>query len=79
MRRCIPGISDADTLGDWDPPFPIDLKRVRPVDEAYWKEYRTTPKAFIPFAAGRELWTTRYGDRTSFRILPGGPAAAGGP
>ena len=29
-----PGITDADTLGDWDPPFPIDLKRVRPVDEA---------------------------------------------
>jgi len=67
-----PGISDADTLGDWDPPFPIDLKRVRPVDEAYWKQYRTTPKAFIPFAAGRELWTTRYGDRTSIRILPAG-------
>jgi putative ABC transport system permease protein len=72
-----PGISDADTLGDWDPPFPIDLKRVRPVDEAYWKEYRTTPKAFIPFAAGRELWTSRYGDRTSYRILPAGqPLAA---
>ena len=28
-----PGITDADTLGDWDPPFPIDLKRVRPADE----------------------------------------------
>ena len=71
-----PGISDADTLGDWDPPFPIDLKRVRPVDEAYWNQYRTTPKAFIPFGAGRELWTSRYGDRTSFRILPAGQPLA---
>ncbi|MEO6239066.1 MAG: FtsX-like permease family protein, partial [Vicinamibacterales bacterium] len=71
-----PGISDADTLGDWDPPFPIDLKRVRPVDEAYWNQYRTTPKAFIPFGAGRELWTSRYGDRTSFRILSAGQSLA---
>jgi putative ABC transport system permease protein len=65
-----PGISDADTLGDWNPPFPIDLKRVRPVDEEYWKQYRTTPKAFIPFGAGRELWGSRYGSITSFRIHP---------
>jgi ABC-type lipoprotein release transport system permease subunit len=64
------GITDADTLGDWNPPFPIDLKRVRPVDEAYWKQYRTTPKAFIPFDAGRRLWSSRYGDRTSVRIVP---------
>ena len=65
-----PGISDADTLGDWNPPFPIDLKRVRPIDETYWKTYRTTPKAFIPFETGQKLWRSRYGDRTSVRVLP---------
>src|SRR3954470_9332343 len=67
-----PGITSADTLGDWNPPFPIDLKRVRPVDEEYWKRYRTTPKAFIPFGAGAELWKSRYGNRTSYRIRPAG-------
>jgi ABC-type lipoprotein release transport system permease subunit len=65
-----PGITDADTLGDWDPPFPIDLKRVRPADEDYWKRYRTTPKAFVPYEVGAKLWGTRYGDRTSTRVLP---------
>ena len=65
-----PGISDADTLGDWDPPFPIDLKKVRSVDEDYWKTYRTTAKAFVPYQTGAELWGTRYGNRTSTRILP---------
>jgi ABC-type lipoprotein release transport system permease subunit len=65
-----PGITEADTLGDWNPPFPIDLKRVRPKDEDYWKEYRTTPKAFISFESGRDLWHTRYGDRTSVRLIP---------
>jgi putative ABC transport system permease protein len=65
-----PGITEADTLGDWDPPFPIDLKRVRPVDEEYWRQYRTTPKAFIPFQEGQRLWQSRYGDRTSVRLSP---------
>ena len=68
-----PGITEADTLSDWDPPFPIDLKRVRPQDEAYWDKYRTTPKAFVPFEAGQQIWRTRYGDRTSVRLtLPAG-------
>ena len=66
-----PGITEADTLGDWDPPFPIDLKRIRPQDEDYWKKYRTTPKAFMAFEAGQGLWRSRYGDRTSMRLLPG--------
>lgn len=65
-----PGITEADTLGDWDPPFPIDLKRVRPADEAYWKQYRTTPKAFVRYEDGQRLWQSRYGDRTSMRIAP---------
>jgi ABC-type lipoprotein release transport system permease subunit len=66
-----PGITEAGTLGDWDPPFPIDLKRVRPKDEEYWKQYRTTPKAFIPYEAGQRIWgSRRYGDRTSVRIYP---------
>ena len=38
------------------------------VDEDYWKQYRTTPKAFIPLEVGQRLWRSRYGDRTSVRI-----------
>ena len=72
LAPAYPGITDADTLGDWDPPFPIDLKRIRPQDEEYWKYYRTTPKAFIPFEVGQQLWRTRYGDRTSMRLIPQG-------
>jgi putative ABC transport system permease protein len=73
-----PGITEAASLGDWDPPFPIDLTRVRKVDEEYWAAYRTTPKAFVPFEVGQTLWRSRYGDRTSVRLAPssGEPAAA---
>ncbi len=63
-----PGISDTESLSDWNPPFPVDLKRVRPQDDAYWKQYRTTPKAFIERHVGQELWGTRYGKATAIRF-----------
>ena len=63
-----PGITGSKSLADWDPPFPIDLSRVRPADERYWDEYKTTPKAFIPYERGRDLWRSRYGELTSIRV-----------
>jgi ABC-type lipoprotein release transport system permease subunit len=65
-----PGITDSDRVRDWNPPFPIDLGRVRPIDEDYWRAYRTTPKAFVPLAIGQALWRSRYGSLTSIRIVP---------
>src|SRR5207244_6854051 len=65
-----PGITEAKSLGDWDPPFPIDLSRVRKVDEEYWDRYRTTPKAFVSLDVGQRLWRSRFGDRTSVRLAP---------
>jgi len=63
-----PGISGAENVAEWDPPFPVDLKLVRKQDEDYWDQYRTTPKAFIPLAKGEELWQTRFGKLTSIRF-----------
>jgi putative ABC transport system permease protein len=66
-----PGITQAESLADWDPPFPLDLSRVRPQDEKYWDDHRTTPKAFVPYDRARELWATRYGNATGFRFAAG--------
>ncbi|MEZ5317544.1 MAG: FtsX-like permease family protein [Vicinamibacterales bacterium] len=70
-----PGISDANSLADWTPPFPIDLRLVRPLDEDYWNRHRATPKAFIPITTGQALWRTRYGQLTSLRLRPAQAAA----
>ncbi len=69
-----PGISDAKTMADWDPPFPVDLKHVRPKDEAYWNERRATPKAFVSLATGQRLWSSRFGNLTAIRLAPAGSA-----
>jgi ABC-type lipoprotein release transport system permease subunit len=65
-----PGITESESLGDWNPPFPIDLKRVRPQDEEYWKQHRTTPKGFISLPDAQRLWQSRFGKVTSLRISP---------
>ena len=63
-----PGISDAADMTSWDPPFPVDLKRVRPKDEDYWDRYRAAPKAIITLADGQRLWGSRYGKVSSLRL-----------
>lgn len=70
----LPGITDRATMGDWDAPFPFDSARVRKKDEKYWDDHRTTPKAFISLAAGRRMWSSRFGNTTAVRFIP--PAGA---
>ena len=75
-----PGITEATDVTDWDPPFDIDLDLIRPADEDYWDDHRTTPKAFIPLADGQRLWGSRWGEVTSIRLHPAaGDPAAGAP
>ena len=69
-----PGITDKTSPGEWEPPSSfnrsdIDTK-MKGVHEQYWRHHRTTPKAYITLAKGRELWGSRFGDTTSVRLAP---------
>lgn len=68
MTPRVEGITDEDSIANWDPPFPFDQGRVRDQDDTYWENHRTTPKAFISLAAGQRLWGSRFGQTTSFRV-----------
>jgi ABC-type lipoprotein release transport system permease subunit len=63
-----PGISDAADMASWDPPFPVDLKRVRKKDEDYWDQYRAAPKAIVRVGDAQRLWGSRYGRVSSLRL-----------
>ncbi len=68
-----PGVTDSDNMADWDPPFPVDLKKVTDRDEQYWDHYRTTPKAFLSLVDGVSMWiddSDRFGSLTSIRFVP---------
>ena len=65
-----PGIGDSPDMASWDPPFPVDLRRIRPADERYWDEFRGTPKAFVSAVAGRRMWANRFGTVTAVQVGP---------
>ena len=84
----VPGLTDPMIRGgqavertrmtDWDLPFEIKRGAILTRDDQYWQRYKTTPKAYITLATARKLWSTRFGDTTSMRLVPkdGTPAAA---
>lgn len=63
-----PGIHEARSIRDWDPPFPVDLAQIGDRDEAYWETYKALPKAFISLEDGTRLWTSRFGQYTALRM-----------
>src|SRR5262249_29179768 len=70
-----PGVTDRDDVGAWD--LPVDdedwKKNVsKEYGDLYWKEFRTTPKAYVNLAKGKELWASRFGELTSVRLAPSG-------
>lgn len=64
----VKGITDQESIDDWDAPFPFDYSRIRPQDDEYWENHRATPKAFVSLKTGRRLWGSRFGEATSVRI-----------
>lgn len=64
----VPGITDIDDIGDWDQPFPMKIDLVTDRDHDYWDQYRAIPKAFLKRSVAEELWSSRYGRVTTFRM-----------
>jgi len=65
------GITDAEHIDEWDPPFPIDLSRVTERDEEYWDQHRAAPKAFVGSDLLRRMWQGQGGEGpwvTSVRV-----------
>ncbi len=61
------GVTDQRSISDWDLPFEL-VEPIRTVDEDYWDEHSTTPKAFVAYALAKKLWTTRWGTDSVLRI-----------
>lgn len=70
LTPMVPGVTDQDSISDWDLPFPLQ-RPIENEDDVYWNNYRLTPKAFLPLDAGRRLFGSRFGDTTGLRIRIG--------
>jgi putative ABC transport system permease protein len=74
LTPSFPGIENAEDIAAWDPPFPVDLRVIRPEDERYWDEHGAAPKAFVTLATAQRLWSTRFGSLTAVRFSGKDPA-----
>ena len=61
----VPGVTDAASMDSWNAPFPVDMNRVTPRDEAYWERHRATPKAFVHLDTARAMWRSAPGQETA--------------
>ncbi|MCG3178026.1 MAG: hypothetical protein BIFFINMI_00349 [Phycisphaerae bacterium] len=65
------GMTDAATIGQWDPPAGMHIDR-KLADEAYWDRYGPAPQVFVNVRTAERLWGDVFGDLTSVRV----PAAS---
>jgi ABC-type antimicrobial peptide transport system permease subunit len=72
----VKGITDVDSLANWDQPYPMDVGAVTSRDDEYWDSYRAIPKMYLPLKTAKTLWPSRYGSLTSLRIGRTGNIAA---
>ena len=72
MTPIVDGITDAESIDNWEQPFRMDMSRVTDRDDEYWEKYKTTPKAFINLKRAQQLFGSRYGKLSSMRVaVPG--------
>jgi putative ABC transport system permease protein len=76
LTPVVKGITNAEAISNWDPPFPLDNSLIRGVDDAYWENHHTTPKAYVSGHIAETLWNSRWGSWTSIRVPNRGTSAA---
>jgi len=63
-----PGIAGKSSCSDWDAGARVNMKLIRKKDETYWNNFKGTPKAFLDYNMGKELWGSNFGPITSIRF-----------
>ncbi|WP_231612515.1 FtsX-like permease family protein [Novipirellula galeiformis] len=67
LTPTVPGVTDQDSISNWDLPFKL-TREISSADDEYWNDFRLTPKAFLPLADGQRLFGSRFGQTTGLRI-----------
>jgi putative ABC transport system permease protein len=69
LTPVVPGITDQETIANWDVPFDLEQRDlILPQDDKYWENHRLTPKILLPYTYARNLFRSRFGATTAIRI-----------
>jgi len=64
-----PGLTLAGKCADWDIGMPLRQDKLEDsANEAYWNDYRATPKALVTLKAGQSMWGNKFGNLTGVRF-----------
>jgi putative ABC transport system permease protein len=63
-----PGLSNVERCTDWNSDLPINMKLITDKDEDYWRKYKNTPKAIVPYSALAPRWENDFGSATALYI-----------
>jgi len=63
----VPGITDQESMSDWDLPFAL-TRKIRDEDDKYWNNHRLTPKLYMSLSQSQKLFGSRFGSVSSIRI-----------
>lgn len=64
-----PGMKDVDSCAAWDVGMPMDEEKLKDVaNEAYWKQWRETPKLFMTASAGKRCFGNVFGNAMCLQI-----------
>ena len=67
LTPTVPGVTDQDSISDWDLPFKL-TREITKADDEYWNQHRLTPKLFLPLSVGRQYFGSRFGVITGLRF-----------
>ena len=69
LTPTVPGITDQQSIANWDVPFELELRDlILEQDDRYWENHRLTPKLFLPIHYAERLFRSRFGATTAIRV-----------
>jgi putative ABC transport system permease protein len=69
LKADFPGLSNVERCTDWNSDLPIDMSRITDEDEDFWRTYKNTPKAIVPYQTLAPRWRNAFGSATALHIL----------
>ncbi len=63
-----PGFAESESCTDWDSSLPIDTATIREKDEAYWRQYQSSPKIFVSLPTAQRLFGSPHGQWSALRF-----------
>ncbi|MCL2501923.1 MAG: FtsX-like permease family protein [Bacteroidales bacterium] len=68
LKAEFPGLSNVERCTDWNSDLPINMKLITDEDEDYWRKYKNTPKAIVPYSALAPRWKNAFGSATALAL-----------